>query len=209
MNAVMEAQDSPQILVERAQMGDRDAFDAIVQAYEHRLRSHASTRIGDHLKSTVEVEDVLQETFSRAWKSIGNFRWIGEGAFVAWLKAIVEHVILKLVSRQNRDRMIYRQEDRSSDDPTPSKELRRGERLDRLEEALSRLSPDYRDAVRLVRVEGLQIKEAAQRMNRTRKAVMHLVSRGLKKLRESMGDTESLHLPAKPLQSSGGEDDPG
>lgn len=207
MQAVMEDQDSPQILVQRAQKGERDAFDALVRAYEDELQRYARSRIGDHLKSKVEVEDVIQDTFARAWKSVANFRWTGEGAFLAWLKGIVEHVILKLVSRHSWDRIIYRQEDRGSDDPTPSKNLRRGERFDRLEKALSRLSPDYREAVRLVHVQGLQIKDAAQRMNRTPKAVMHLVSRGLKKLRETMGDTESLHLPPKRLGGNGGEDD--
>jgi RNA polymerase sigma-70 factor (ECF subfamily) len=207
MKAVMEAQNSQRILVQRAQKGGREAFDAIVRVYEGDLQRYARSRIGGHLKSKVEVDDVLQETFSRAWKSVGDFRWTGEGAFLAWLKGIVEHVILKLVSQRSRDRIIYRQEDRGSDDPTPSKNLRRGERFDRLEEALKKLSPEYREAVRLVRVQGLQIKEAAQRMNRTPKAVMHLVSRGLKKLRETMGDTESFHLPPERLEGTGGKDD--
>jgi RNA polymerase sigma-70 factor (ECF subfamily) len=207
MQSVMETEESPQNLVQRAQKGERGAFDALIRVYEEELHKHAKARVGAHLKSKVEVEDVLQDTFTRAWKSIASFQWTGEGAFIAWLKGIAEHVILKLVSRHGRDRLIYREEDRSSDDPTPSKNLRRGERFDRLEEALQRLSPDYHEAVRLVRFQGLRIKEAAERMNRTPKAVMHLVSHGLKKLRESMGDTESLHLPPRSLRGKGGDGD--
>jgi len=52
----------------------------------------------------------------------------------------------------------------------------------------------------LVRIEGLQIKEAAERMNRTPKAVAHLLARALKQLKERFGDTESLHLPPRRLR---------
>ena len=58
MKALMETQDSPQILVKRAQKGERDAFDALVLAYKQELGKHARTRIGDHLRSKVEVEDI-------------------------------------------------------------------------------------------------------------------------------------------------------
>src|SRR5262245_9514205 len=123
MQAVMEAHESLQQLIRRAQKGDRDAFDALIRAHEAELKKHARVRIGEHLKSKVEVEDVVQETFARAWQSIASFQWTGEGAFVAWLKGIVEHVILKLVSRHSKERIIYRAEDRTSDAPTPSKDI--------------------------------------------------------------------------------------
>ena len=199
MAAVMKPDDSTRILVERARKGEREAFDALVGAQGAALREHAGKRIGRHLRSRVEVDDVVQETLGRAWKSIGGFRWTGEAAFLGWLKQISEHVILHLAARQGRDRILYREEDRGGEGPTPSRALRREERLERLEEALGRLDPDYREAVRLVRIEGLQIREAARRMDRKPKAVMHLVSRGLKKLRENFGDTESLHLPPGPI----------
>ena len=51
----------------------------------------------------------------------------------------------------------------------------------------------------LVRLEGLSIKTAAERMNKTPKAALHLLARGLKKLKEILVDTESLRLPPKRL----------
>lgn len=77
----------------------------------------------------------------------------------------------------------------------PSKGLRREERFERLEKALASLSPEYREALTLVRIKGFKIAEAAERMGRTPNAVTHLLMRGLKKLKDSFGDTESLHLP--------------
>lgn len=204
MEAIMDAHPGAKTLAERARKGDREAFDALVHAFGEEIERHAGRRIGEHLRSRVEVDDILQETLARAWKALPGFQWTGERAFLAWLKTICEHVILKLARHHGRDTIIYRPQDRASDEPTPSRDLRREERRDRLEEALDDLGLDYREAVRLVRLEGLQIREAAARMNRTPKSVMHLVSRGLKKLRESFGDTESLHLPSRPLEGPGG-----
>ncbi len=67
--------------------------------------------------------------------------------------------------------------------------------MSRFQDALERLPPDYRTAIRLVRLEGLKIHEAAAQMNRTPNAVMHLLGRALKQLQDSLGDTESLNLP--------------
>lgn len=68
---------------------------------------------------------------------------------------------------------------------TPGQAMRRGERLDRLESALGNLSPDQRQVIRLTRFEGCSLKETARRMNRTPAAVGQLLSRALRKLRES------------------------
>lgn len=85
-------------------------------------------------------------------------------------------------------------------DATPSKEVRRNERFDRLEEAINRLSPDQREALKLARLEGVKVREIAVRMNRSTKAVYALLSRALVELKESFGDTESLHLPDRILE---------
>jgi len=56
-----------------------------------------------------------------------------------------------------------------------------------------------------VRVEGLEFEEAGRRMGRSPDAVKQLLYRALKKLRESFGDTESLHLPERSLLAEGPE----
>ena len=78
---------------------------------------------------------------------------------------------------------------------SPSKVMRREERLSRFQEALKSLSPDHRQVITLARIEGVPVNEIANRMNRSPKAVYQLLWRALQKLRESFGDTESLHLP--------------
>ncbi len=205
----MDTHQDIRLLVEKAQTGDREAFDALIDTYGVALKTHVRTRIGEHLRSKVEVEDVLQETFTRAWKSIERFQWAGNGALLRWLKGIAEHVILKLVSHHRRDEVIFVEQEPIilDSEPSPSKGLRRQERFSRLREAIDGLSPEYREAVLLVRIKGLKVKEAAERMNRSPNAVMHLLLRALKKLKEALGDTESLHLPPESLGDSRGARD--
>ena len=183
-------------LVAKAQEGDRPALDAAVATCRDQLESFVRSRVGGHLRQEVEVEDVLQETYVQALTSISRFHWTGSESLLRWLNGIAQHVILSSAreQRKQKGRVLYVEQELPNNDPTPSGAMRREERSDRLRDALNGLKPDHREAICLVRLEGLRVKEAAQRMNRTPKAVMHLLARGLKELRDSFGDTESLNL---------------
>ncbi len=160
------------------------------------------TRVGEHVRSRVHPDDILQETSTRAWESIRKLQWTGDDTFVRWLKGIARNMILKQLEQSHRHEIIYLREDLVSKDPSVGRRLRREERFGRLEEAVNRLPPDYREAVLLVRIEGLSLKEAAARMNRTPKAVAHVLSRALGSLRTLLDDTESLQLPPWSLEKS-------
>ena len=84
--------------------------------------------------------------------------------------------------------------------------MRRRERFERLETALSKLKPEYRDALRMSRLAGLPIKEIAKRMNKTEDSVSHLLARGTMELKKLFGETESLHLPDRALRVEGDDD---
>lgn len=206
METAMETRDSQDLFLRKARGGDRKAFESLLEACRAELEKYARARIGEHLRSRVEIDDVLQETFTRAWESIGRVQWTGQDTFLRWLKGIARHVILQQAERAKPSELIYLAEEPCADEPSPSRSLRREERFARLKEAVDRLPPEYREAVFLVRLKGLEIKEAAGRMGRTPKAVTHLLSRGLKKLRELLADTESLGLPPERLEEGGRHD---
>lgn len=203
----MPPEDTTPSMVENARKGNRQAFDSLVGECRVSLEGHVRARIGRSLRSQVDPEDVLQETYGRAWKSIKSFRGKDHRTLLGWFKGIAEHVILDLADRHRRNDVIYLKEppDPGHSQPSPSKTLRREERFSRLHEALDSLSPEHREVVVLVRIEGLKIKEAAERMSRTPNAVMKLLTRALMKLKDAFGDTESLHLPPRRLDGAGGE----
>jgi RNA polymerase sigma-70 factor (ECF subfamily) len=205
----MTSQHSTEELVERARTGDREAFDEIQLRYQGRLEQQIRARIGAKLRARLEVEDLVQETFAAAFESIARLVWKGEEAFYRWLSGIAEHRI-RSVSRQKAWDVVRLQDaaaEVASDSASPTKRLRRSERFDRLEKALGGLSDEHREVLILSRVEGLKLKEVAARMNRSPEAVRKLLARALLRLKESFGDTESLHLPDRPLQSGTEEKD--
>lgn len=71
-----------QLLVERVQAGDRQAFDLLVAKYQRRLMRLVSRLVHD----PAEAEDVVQETFIKAFRALRHFR--GESAFYTWLYRI-------------------------------------------------------------------------------------------------------------------------
>jgi len=71
-----------QELVERAQRGDKQAFGMLVDKYQRKLGRLLSRLIRDQ----AEVEDVVQESFIKAYRALPNFR--GDSAFYTWLYRI-------------------------------------------------------------------------------------------------------------------------
>src|SRR5881392_3044686 len=71
-----------QQLVERAQRGDKQAFEMLVVKYQRKLARLLSRFIRD----ASEVEDVTQEAFIKAYRALPTFR--GDSAFYTWLYRI-------------------------------------------------------------------------------------------------------------------------
>src|SRR5262252_2076567 len=78
----MADRDVDQRLVERAQSGDKQAFDLLVTKYQRKLGRLLSRFIRD----PAEVEDVAQEAFVKAYRALPSFR--GDSAFYTWLYRI-------------------------------------------------------------------------------------------------------------------------
>ena len=82
MQELMSEREIDQILVERAQTGDRHAFDQLVSKYQRKLGRLLSRFIRD----SAEIEDVTQEAFVKAYRALPSFR--GDSAFYTWLYRI-------------------------------------------------------------------------------------------------------------------------
>ena len=74
----MSTEEPTLTLVERAQHGDRSAFELLVERHRSRLARRIEVRMGPEVRARLEVEDVLQETVTSALRSVANFRWQGE-----------------------------------------------------------------------------------------------------------------------------------
>ncbi len=207
MKGLMKPHDEIETDVAGAQEGDREAFDRLATKFRPGLTAWVRSKMGAHLQGHIEIDDILQETFVWAFKSIQRLEWKGEKAFDRWLCAIARHVILKASSSRSRHHHLELDRDVSHKGPSASKAAVRNERFDRLEKALEQLSDEHRRVILLSRIDGLSMKEIAARMERSPDAVMKLLRRALKNLKDTFGDTESLGLPARALRTEGEERD--
>jgi RNA polymerase sigma-70 factor, ECF subfamily len=142
---------APPDVVRRAVGGDPRAFESLVRCHHSHLRIHASRLVGD------EADDVLQEAYVKAFRSIGRYR-AEQGTIRAWLFTIVHRAALDLLrARARRPAASIHQDAVLVEGPE-------GETDQRLilAEALNRLSADHRAAVILVDALGLSYDEVAE-----------------------------------------------
>lgn len=83
-------------LVARVQKGDKSAFDLLV--LKHQLKVHAI--VSRYVKDFDEVNDVVQETFIKAYRALENFR--RESAFYTWLYRIAVNTSKNYLLARNR-----------------------------------------------------------------------------------------------------------
>lgn len=200
----MNTQENIPLLVERARQGEEDAFEKLLAMHRGLIGHLIRSRLTEVLRQDANVEDLYQETSFRAFKSLGRFEYRGEDSFFRWLAGIALHVVVDFVRRRRPELADDVAQNRPSSQDSPSKGPRREERFSRLQEALDSLSPDHKKVIVLAWLRGMRIDEIAQNMDRSSGAVRKLLLRGLRKLRSSFGDTESLHLPGRSLLGRNG-----
>ncbi len=199
MTGIMTEDEPMKSLIERARCGDREAFDSLARDVRGRLVAFVQSRLGQPLRGKLDPEDVVQETLLRAFEAVAAFRGADVEDLWKWLASIAEHLIWNASRKRSLKETSLTLED-SDHRVSPSRGLRRKERLARLEESLSGLQPEQREVIVLAKIEGLKAREIAARLGRTEEAVRQILSRGLKALRQRFGDTESLHLPERDFE---------
>jgi RNA polymerase sigma-70 factor (ECF subfamily) len=181
-------------LIERIKNGDREALSALFEKYCRRLAVLIHYRISPELRSFFEVDDILQETFLKAFRDFDQFTYQSPGSFMSWLARISDHVMADLARSQGRQKrhaaemLRFRSESNPSgpepvDSRTPSRILAEEEGFQRLLEKLNLLPENYRQAILLMKVEGLSTQEAAARLGKTNEATALLLHRALKRFR--------------------------
>lgn len=144
-------------LVEAASKGSREAFDELVRRYQAAIVNLVRALTSGH----GDPEDLAQEVFVRAWKSLHTFR--GDSAFRTWLHRVAINVVRTSQAKQGRTLRLFRQP--AEHDPEPvSTDAPHDARLARrqlIARALASLPDDLRVAVTLRDLQGLDYQEIA------------------------------------------------
>jgi len=157
-----------QLLVERARAGERAAFDELVSKYQRRLMRLLARLLNDQ----TEAEDVVQDTFIKAYKALPHFR--GDAAFYTWLYRIGINTAKNALLNRKRHatgpieptvaRAEPPDEDRLRDINTPESELASKQIAETVNAAMDALPIDLRTAIALREIEGMSYEEISEIM---------------------------------------------
>ncbi|MBV9303930.1 MAG: RNA polymerase sigma factor [Acidobacteriaceae bacterium] len=178
-------------LVARAKAGDADAFSELVTQYDRRVFRMAK----QITQNEEDAEDVLQETFLKAYSHLDDFQ--GNSRFYTWLVRIAVNEALMKLRKRRSDKTVPLDEpiDTGEDemvrevavwDENPEQKYSRDELAEILDQAVQSLKPAYRTVFVLRDIEELSIEETAEALNLSISAVKSRLLRARLQLREKL-----------------------
>jgi RNA polymerase sigma-70 factor (ECF subfamily) len=181
-------------LVKRCQAGDSSAYNELVTRY----RNKAFTMIYGMIQNEQDAWDLAQEGFLKAWRSIHRFK--GESSFYTWLYRIMTNVTIDSLRRKGihgesefDDRIAPANVEPGSRTtpssvPLPHKKLEQIEIRQRIDDAISKLSPEHRAVIVMKEIEDLQYSEIAEILNCSIGTVMSRLFYARKKMQSLLRD---------------------
>lgn len=178
----MEATDTE--LVERVRQGEDDAFRIIVERHSRPIY-RAAYRI---TANAADADDVVQETFLRAYRALANFD--ARATLATWLHRIAINCALDLIdSRKRRDGRISDGEDLNliaSSAASPDRVVLGSEMQRAIAAAMAGLTGNERTAFVLRHFEGMPLEEIGEILGTRLNATKNTVFRAVKKLRQHL-----------------------
>jgi RNA polymerase sigma-70 factor (ECF subfamily) len=179
-----------------------------IERFRPYLRVLAQTRFQTKFQGKLDASDIVQQTMLNAYQSWEQFRGKSDAELAGWLRQILANLIIRNTRDMGRGKRDIQRE-RSIDaalqessmqlgkllaDPgqgTPSQVVMKEERAAELAQALMELPDDQREAIMGKYWHGQTSAEIGEQLQRSPEAVAGLLYRGLKKLREVMGQATS------------------
>lgn len=175
-------------LIDSTLAGDSNAFGSLVLKYQDRLYATLVHMLG----SVHDARDVAQDAFLLAYEKLETFR--RESSFYSWLFRIAYNAAISHRRKGRRDRssMDHHAAAPGSELPDvrpttdPAYQLEAEDSRRQVRDALDSLGPEYRDAIILKELEGLQYDEIAEILNCPIGTVRSRIHRARQLLREKL-----------------------
>jgi RNA polymerase sigma-70 factor (ECF subfamily) len=175
-------------LVERARGGLTDAFRVLVERH-----SRSVFRLAYRMTlNEFDADDVVQETFLRAYRGLGRFD--GRSEFSTWIYRIAVNCSLDVqrtrvkraeisASPESEDSLVT---EAAALEPSPDRVVLSGQVRQIVDGTLAELSPLERTAFLLRHVEGMAVPQISAVLGRNEGATKHSIFRAVRKLREAL-----------------------
>jgi RNA polymerase sigma-70 factor, ECF subfamily len=184
-------EDADAIAIERAKAGDSDGFRTLVQRHSRSVFRLAYRMTGNEF----DAEDVVQETFLRAYKQLDNYE--SRSSFSTWLYRIASNYALDLIRSRKRhtDRRVLSTESEDgagildnvkAADPGQDRVYYSSQIRVKLKIALDNLSEQERTAFLLRHFEGKSIEEIGAVLSLGASATKNSIFRAVRKVREAL-----------------------
>ena len=173
-------------------------FEAL-ERHQNYLQMLARLQLDSRLRKQFDSSDVVQETLRKAHENQHQYNGQSEEELKQWLRRILTNQLIDWVRKYVQDKPFERSLEESleqssarldivlaANQSSPSEQVLWHELIDRLAEALAKLSEDQRQAVEMKHLRGCKIADIAQQMGRSVNAVASLLRRGLAHLREHL-----------------------
>ncbi len=186
-----------QMLIERAQQGDKSSFNALIRKHEVRAYQYAFRLT----RNPEEAADVVAEAFVRVYNALHNFK--GQAAFTTWIYRILTNCFLDL-RKKDRNKQTLSLEatmqteegelERQVQDPglNPEEEYQHTEREARMEDAVGQLPEYQRAMIVMYHAEMMSYEEIAAALDLPIGTVKSRLNRARLSLREILVKDEEL-----------------
>ncbi|OQP51860.1 RNA polymerase subunit sigma-24 [Niastella yeongjuensis] len=164
-------------LVERCKQGDTQSFQTLYRQYSKAM-FNTSLRI---VNNTADAEDVLQESFLDAFRSLHDFHY--RSTFGAWLKRIVINKSINILRKRRNDLVDMESNELQAvpeEEPVNEEEIKY--RVEEVKKMITRLPDGYRTVLSLYLLEGYDHEEISQILNISHNTVRTQYVRAKQKL---------------------------
>jgi RNA polymerase sigma-70 factor, ECF subfamily len=170
---------SDELLIQQFKDGNASAFNDLYQRHLPGVFKRVRFIVPES-----DVEDVTQEVFIGAFKSLASFR--GEAQFGTWLRTLTNHKVAEYYRKRNRKQEVPRGQLVEGQDHPAGNTTRVMEDRIALRKAIRQLPDQYQEVILLRFAEGLQFNEIASLTGHNLEATKSLFRRAISALRDHL-----------------------
>jgi RNA polymerase sigma-70 factor (ECF subfamily) len=179
-------------LVQQCLQGDGSAWEELVRRHTRRIFNICYRFTGNG----TDAEDLSQEVFLRVYRTLGSYR-SAHGGFTTWMSSVTRNLLIDHYRRTKRDRITDSLDDampvvenKESAGRRPDEQALLGELSGQVQAALTKLSPELREAVILRDLQQLEYGEIQRVLSVPEGTVKSRINRGrieLARILQQMG----------------------